>query len=69
MIHTLREDDEIDIENYFLVGVNGRGEVSFGMPPPHVMSRATALVLAAWLVAVADQDERFGEILNRVRNT
>lgn len=60
--------DDIDITNWWMVGVNGRGEVSIARLPPRVMSRHKALVLAAWLVAVADRDDQFAAILNRVRN-
>ena len=59
--------DDIDITNWWMVGANGRGAVSL-VNPPLALSRENALVLAAWLVAVADRDDQFAAILNRVRN-
>ena len=63
-------DDEVDITNWWWVGINGLGAVSVGQPPTGAMSREKALVLAAWLVAIAEVEVgQFDAILNRVRNT
>jgi hypothetical protein len=57
----------IDMMNKFMVGVQGE-RISIGNPQPF-MSRSDALNLAAWLVAVADLDNEFALVLDKVRNT
>jgi hypothetical protein len=59
--------DEIEIGNMQCVSVGG--EQILVMAPRSRMSRQEALVHAAWLVALADHDHQFPEILKRVRNT
>lgn len=60
--------DPIDTTNFYLVALGGEG-VALMRPPLHFMSPDNALVLAAWLVAVVGDDERFAEILHAVQNT
>lgn len=57
--------------NVFLVARSQLG-VCFLKPVPHQITREQALNLAAWLVAVADDDPdgvTFPELLNRVLAT
>lgn len=58
----------IDPANAQFVGRNGAGQVSVMMPRT-VMTRQEALVHAAWLVSVADDDDEFGAYLAAVRST
>ena len=59
----------IDTANKFLVGGSTSG-VTIMMPPRGIISNEDALLLAAWLVAIAeDKDGRFQEILGAVQNT
>jgi hypothetical protein len=59
-----------DTSNKFLVGSNGESVVIQFIPHPPALSRADALNLAAWLVAMADPSgEEFDEVLRRVLNT
>jgi len=48
--------------NKFLVGVGG-DSIAITKPVPPIMSKADALNLAAWLVALADDKEEFRELL------
>jgi hypothetical protein len=60
--------DEIDVFNKFMVGINGHGTVTIGNP--HVAyTRDEALLLAAWLIALADPTpgDRIWAILAAVR--
>ena len=58
--------EEIDTFNKFMVGV-GRGGLCFIMPPPPFFSKKDALNMAAWLVALAEEDEgEFDAILKAV---
>jgi len=61
--------DEIDVFNKFMVG--GRGEAIVIMNPPRgEISKADALLLAAWLVALAnDGEDQFAKIFDAVLNT
>jgi len=58
----------IDAANLQYVGRNGRGEISVAMPRAR-MTRQQALAHAAWLVAVADDDDEFAAYLAAVRST
>lgn len=53
--------------NKFLVGVQADDVVI--MMPTGPMSKLDALGLAAWLVALADEGDQFGRILDAVKNT
>ncbi len=65
------EVQPVDTLNKFLVAVNG--ETILLMNPPRVpISKADALLLAAYLVTLADDDElgpRFPGVLKAVQNT
>jgi len=61
--------DEIETANRFLVsGFAGGTDVLIGLAPRLLgrISRADALNLAAWLVAVADRDDAFEGVLAAV---
>lgn len=60
--------EEIETLNKFLVGARG-DKVVIMLPPRGELSRKDALGLAAWLVAIAEQDNEFQSVLNAVRNT
>jgi hypothetical protein len=58
----------MDTTNWQLVGV--RGEDVAVQAPKRIMTREQALLHAAWLVVMAgDDDQKFTEILQAVRNT
>lgn len=57
-----------DIFNRFGVGVQG-DEIVILMPPHGSITKEAALVMAAWLVALADTDDKFADILEEVENT
>jgi hypothetical protein len=54
-------------DNDQLVGVRGQ-QIVIGLPQP-VMSRQEAIRHAAWLVALAGDDDQFAEVLAAVRNS
>ena len=56
----------IDPANAQFVGRDGRGQVSILMPRVQ-MTRQEALTHAAWLVAIADDDDEFSDYLSAVR--
>lgn len=55
---------EIDIGNYQAVGA--RGDQIVVILPKRTMTKEEALVHAAWLVAMADDNEEFEKILSKV---
>jgi hypothetical protein len=57
----------IEITNRQLVGRKGDRVVV--MLPVQTMTVEEALVHAAWIVALADENDQFPEILERVQNT
>lgn len=59
---------EIDTGNDQLVGRSGDGTVSI-LLPQRTLTRQQALRHAAWLVAIADDNDEFPAILNAVRGT
>lgn len=60
--------DEIDTTNYWMVG--GAGErLVIRIVPRGLITRKEALNLAAWLVAIADENNEFGALLKAVQNT
>jgi hypothetical protein len=63
-----RMSAEIDTGNDQLVGRSGDGTISV-MVPSRLMTRQQALRHAAWLVAIADDDDEFPAILDAVRST
>ncbi len=59
----------MDTLNKHYVGVQGDNIVIM-LPPPGPISKADALVFAAWIVTLADDDETgFPKALEAVRNT
>lgn len=58
---------ELDIGNYQAVG--GQGEAIVVLLPKSMMTKAEALVHAAWLVALADDNDEFPAVLEAVRST
>lgn len=63
------EAPEIDTFNKFMIGVQGDDVVFSLQPLPRRLSKADALIAAAYLVALADDDERFDAILKAVRES
>jgi hypothetical protein len=64
---------EIDTFNKFGVGVRG-DDIAFLQPVPRQLTRADALLLAAWIVAlIGDQrhegEQTFEDVLTAVENT
>jgi hypothetical protein len=59
-------DQPIDITNKFLVGAQVDRIII--MKPVQVLTNDEALNLAAWLVALADLDNRFPAILKAIQN-
>lgn len=61
----------IDTSNKYMVGVKGSDVVILN--PPRVLTPADALLLAAWLVALAapqaDTEHGFSDVLEAVQNT
>lgn len=53
---------ELDTFNKFAVGVRA-SQIAFPVGLPATMSKDDALVLAAWIVAMADDGEKFDRIL------
>lgn len=67
---------EIDTTNKFLIAASvgkGQDEIIFLTPVPQRLSRADAILLAAWIVAMADDDRDestdFEKVLTAVNNT
>ena len=59
-----------DIFNKHGVAVDGGGRIAILAPPRGVMSKHDALVLAAWIVALADPlGDEFQKILDAVQST
>lgn len=64
-------DDEqpaIDTTNKFLAGVRG-DRVVFLRPVPQHLTRADALLLAAYLVSLVGDDDEWQRVLTAVQNT
>ena len=60
--------EDIDTMNKFMVAVRGE-QVLLLRPPLAPMTKADALNLAAWLVAIADDEDTFDAVLAAVKNT
>lgn len=60
-------DDEIDTTNKFLVAGSGK-DIVFLRPVPMRISHQDALLLAAYLVAMADADDNWERTLSAVQN-
>jgi hypothetical protein len=63
----LKSGDTVELGNEYMVGVHGERIVI--MKPPARLSKAQALVLAAYLVALADDNQDFPAVLEGVQNT
>jgi hypothetical protein len=64
-------DLDLDTSNKFLVGSNG-AHLVFLKPLPQKITRGDALLLAAWLVAIAseeDDEADFRRVLEAVQST
>ncbi len=61
--------EEIDTINKFVVTIHGNHHVKIMTPPKGAISKADALLLAAWLVALADDHDRFPDVLAAVLGT
>jgi hypothetical protein len=57
-----------DTTNKFLVAMRGDGLLA-PMRPVQLLRKSDALNLAAWLVAMADDNDEFPALLEAVRNT
>lgn len=60
-------DDKIDTTNKFLVAGSGN-DIVFLRPVPSRISHQDALLLAAYLVAMAGDDEQWERTLKAVQN-
>ena len=60
----------MNIGNKYLIGIRG-DKIAFINPPKRFeeLSKDDTLLLAAWLVALADEDGKFDKILDEVQNT
>lgn len=54
-------------ENKFLIGAS-REEIVALIPLPQTFSKEDALLLAAWIVAIVGDEEKWQEILAEVRD-
>lgn len=62
-------ENEIDVGNSQGVSlIVGTGQIAV-LAPKHAMTRAEALVHAAWLITVVGDDDEFKRVLQAVRNT
>lgn len=64
-----RSNMDIDTSNEFIVGAIGDDLTVMLAPRLQHISKDQALRLAAWLVAMADDDNKFPEILKAIQNT
>lgn len=60
-------ETDIDTTNKFMVSLHGDGIVMLRRPASQ-LSKAEALNLAAWLVALADRHDSFPALLEAVQN-
>lgn len=58
--------DNLDTSNSQMVGVQGDNILI--MMPKQKMTKAEALVLAAWLLMLADDNDDFGLIIEKVQS-
>lgn len=59
---------EVDTTNKFIVAANSRGIIIMHTPIG-VLTKEDALNLAAYLVAISGDEERFKEVLEAIKNT
>jgi hypothetical protein len=62
------KDNEIDTTNDSLVCVRGSGQIAL-LRPRAEYTKDQALRMAAWIVALADDEGEFDSLLEAVRNT
>ncbi len=60
---------DIDTSNEFIVGAIGDDLTVMLAPRLQRITKDQALRFAAWLVAMADDDNKFPEILKAIQNT
>jgi hypothetical protein len=60
---------EVNTLNKFAVSVTGHGQVYLMGNPSGILNKEDALNLAAYLVVLVGDDERFAEVLQAVKNT
>ena len=58
-----------DITNKFLVSINGFGQIVIQRTLVAPINRKDALILAAWLVIIADRNDEFKRILRTIQTT
>lgn len=58
---------ELDASNKYMVGVKG-DEIVILNPNCRILSKQQALNLAAWLVTLADDNDEFGLMIEKVQN-
>ncbi len=61
-------EESIDTSNDSFVSLQG-DKIVFIMPPLKPMPHAKALRLAAWIVAIVGDKQRFDEVFDAVKNT
>lgn len=67
--HTNTQENEMDTFNKHMVGVRG-DDIVIMNPPRMPMSKTDALIFAAWIVTLADEDETgFQKALEAVHQT
>ena len=60
----------VDTMNKFGVALHvGTGNIAFLFGVPEKMTRQDALLLAAWIVAIADRNDEFSALLKEIQNT
>lgn len=58
----------MDTENKYMVS-SRNSQVAFIRGIPATMTKDDALLFAAWIVAIADDGEKFGKILEEVQGS
>jgi len=63
----MAEDAKMEVNNKYCVGVQGDSLTI--LLPPRLLSKSDALLLAAWLVTLAEQEEgEFQQVLEAVQS-
>lgn len=57
----------MDNTNKYMVGVRGK-EIVIMLPPMGSISKHDALMMAAWIVTLADDDDKFAEYIAAVQS-
>lgn len=61
-------DEDIDTTNKFLIAGQSGLEIVFLRPVPQRLTRADAILLAAWIVAITGDEDAFKRVLQAVHN-